>query len=51
VGLQQVKGNGGRPKTGWVEDIIALDRNRTTSAQHRTAWSDQREAFVRQWNA
>jgi len=37
-----------RPKTRWVEDIIALDRNWTTSVQDRTAWAAQREAFVQQ---
>jgi len=33
-----------RPKTRWVEDIIALDRNWTTSAQDRTAWSAQMQS-------
>jgi len=41
----------GRPKTRWVEDIKARDRNRITAAQDRTAWSSQREAFVQQWNS
>jgi len=41
----------GRPKTRWVEDIIALDTNRKTSAQDETEWLAQREAFVQQWSA
>ena len=38
----------GKPETRWAEDIIALDRNWTTSAQDRTAWSAQRKAFIQQ---
>jgi len=41
----------GRPKTRWVKDIKARDSNWITSAQDRTAWSSQREAFVQQWNS
>jgi len=36
----------GKPETRWAEDIIALDRNRTTTAQDRTTRSAQRKAFV-----
>jgi len=41
----------GTPKTRWVEDIKARDRSWMTSAQDRTAWPSQREAFVQQWNS